>query len=181
MLIIKEQYPNEEHVFVFDNATIHTKLPERAPNVNKMTLSPSQKVKGEEIGLSGEKIQVNYTPAVLLGRIIQQLYHPSNHPIKECKGTLKGLALILKEQGISNALKLKLICPSPDSNKQGCLPSLTKYCACSTMMNQLDILTQKSIIQALAEAQGCLVIYLPKYHCKLNPIEQCWGAAKHVY
>ncbi|EUC58566.1 hypothetical protein RSOL_264110 [Rhizoctonia solani AG-3 Rhs1AP] len=42
MSIIKKHYPNEDHVFIFDK--IHTKLPENAPNVNKMTLGPSQKV-----------------------------------------------------------------------------------------------------------------------------------------
>ncbi|KEP45155.1 DDE family endonuclease [Rhizoctonia solani 123E] len=179
--IVKEQYPNDEHVFVFDNATIHTKLPERAPNVSKMTLGPSKKVGGEEIGPSGEKIKVAYAPAVLPDGKIQQLYYPSNHPIEELRGTFKGLALILKERGVSNAQKLKLVCPSPDSNRPGCLPGSTDCCARRTMMNQPDILAQKSIIQALAESQGCSVLYLPKYHCELNPIEQCWGAAKRVY
>ncbi|EUC62820.1 hypothetical protein RSOL_456980, partial [Rhizoctonia solani AG-3 Rhs1AP] len=51
MSIIKRRYPNEDHVFVFDNATIHTKLPETTPNVNKLTLGPSQKVGGEGISV----------------------------------------------------------------------------------------------------------------------------------
>ncbi|KAG8714254.1 hypothetical protein FRC11_009168, partial [Ceratobasidium sp. 423] len=56
MLIVKKQYPNEDHVVIFNNATIHTKLPKNAPNTHKMMLGPSQKVRGEGIGPSGEKI-----------------------------------------------------------------------------------------------------------------------------
>ncbi|CCO35717.1 hypothetical protein BN14_09836 [Rhizoctonia solani AG-1 IB] len=82
MTLVKKQFPNKDHVFIFNNATIHTKLPETVPNVSKLTLGPSQKVKGKEFGTSGEKILVNYTPAVLPDRTIQQLYHPLDHPIK---------------------------------------------------------------------------------------------------
>lgn len=65
MSIVKKRYPQEDHVFVFDNATIHTKLPEKTPNVNRMTLGPSQNVKSEEIGPSGEKVKVNMDPTTL--------------------------------------------------------------------------------------------------------------------
>ncbi|CAE6514514.1 unnamed protein product, partial [Rhizoctonia solani] len=41
---ILDEYPaNEEHILVFDNATTHTKLPDDAPVVTKMTLGPSFK------------------------------------------------------------------------------------------------------------------------------------------
>jgi hypothetical protein len=30
-------------------------------------------------------------------------------------------------------------------------------------------------------ARGVLVLFLPKFHCELNFIEQCWGHAKSVY
>ncbi|QRW10291.1 DDE superfamily endonuclease [Ceratobasidium sp. AG-Ba] len=181
MAIVKKQYPNEDHVFVFDNATIHTKLPENLPNVSKMTLGPSQKVGGEEIGPSGEKIKINFAPATLPDGTTQQLYHPSDHPIEKLRGAFKGMATILEERNVPNARKLKLVCAATDDNKQGCLPGSTNCCARRTMMNQPDILAQKSIIQTLAEAEGFSVLYLPKYHCELNPIEQCWGAAKRVY
>ncbi|EUC55063.1 DDE family endonuclease, partial [Rhizoctonia solani AG-3 Rhs1AP] len=181
MSIVKKQYPNEEHVFIFDNATIHTKLPGNTPNVPKMTLNPSQKVKGDEIGPSGEKMKVEYAPAILPDGSIQQFYHPKDHPNVDLKGAFKGLTLILKERGVPNARKLKLVCPSTNSFKQGCPPGSTNCCARRTMMNQPDILAQKSILQLQAAAEGFSVLYLPKYHCELNPIEQCWGAAKRVY
>ena len=41
----------------------------------------------------------------------------------------------------------------------------------SNMKRQLSsIFLDKSI--------GCY-IFIPKFHCKLNPIERCWGTAKH--
>ncbi|QRV83688.1 DDE superfamily endonuclease [Ceratobasidium sp. AG-Ba] len=181
MAIVKKRYPNEDHVFIFDNAIIHTKLPENLPNVSKMTLGPSQTVGGEEIGPSGEKIKINFAPATLPDGTTQQLYHPSDHPVEKLRGAFKGMATILEERNVPNAQKLKLICTATDDNKQGCLPGSTNCCARHTMMNQPDMLAQKLIIQTLAEAEGFLVLYLPKYHCELNPIEQCWGAAKRVY
>ena len=30
-------------------------------------------------------------------------------------------------------------------------------------------------------ARGVLVLFLPKFHCELNFIEQCWGRAKGIY
>ncbi|CCO31561.1 hypothetical protein RSOLAG1IB_10954 [Rhizoctonia solani AG-1 IB] len=181
MSIVKQQYPDEEHVFVFNNATIHTKLPESAPNVYKMTLGPSQKVKGEEVGPSGETIGIEYAPVTLPDGRIQQLYHPSNHLNTKLRGAFKGMALILEERAVPNARKLKLVCASTNTQQQGCLPDATNCCARRTMMNQPDIIAQKSIIQTLAKSEGCSVMYLPKYHCELNPIEQCWGVAKRKY
>ena len=181
MSIVKQQYLDKEHVFVFDNATTHTKLPKSTPNVHKMTLGPSQKVHGKEIGPSGEKISIEYAPVTLPDGTIQQLYHPSNHPTRKLRGVFKGMALILAERGVHNARKLKLVCVSTDMQLQGCLPDSTNCCARRTMMNQPDMIAQKSILQTLAKSEGCAVMYLPKYHCKLNPIKQCWGVAKCKY
>ena len=32
-----------------------------------------------------------------------------------------------------------------------------------------------------AKARGHQVNFLPKFHCELNLIEQCWGYAKRLY
>ncbi|QRW24392.1 Retrotransposable element Tf2 protein [Rhizoctonia solani] len=89
MLIVKKHYPNKDYVFIFDNATIHTKLPESTPNVNKMMLGPLQKVGGEEERASSEKVKISYAPAILPDRTTQQLYHPLDHPNKKLQGTFK--------------------------------------------------------------------------------------------
>lgn len=175
--IVKKMYPNEDHVFVFDNATIHTKQPENAAIVSKMTLGPSDKVKNDGIGPSGEKIKVNMAPTTLPNGSLQEFYHPENHSQKSLQGQFKGLKKLLEERGVPGASKLKLECRKPP----GCPSGADNCCARRAMTNQPDFRDQKSMLQLLAESHGCSVIYLPKYHCELNPIEQCWGAAKRVY
>ena len=39
----------------------------------------------------------------------------------------------------------------------------------------------ESVLETTCHAQGFQVIFLPKFHCELNFIEQCWGYAKQVY
>ncbi|KAF8595940.1 hypothetical protein BDV93DRAFT_455800 [Ceratobasidium sp. AG-I] len=178
--IAKEEYPDYHHVFIFDNATTHTKLPEDAPVVSKMTLGPSQKVKGEGTGPSGEKVKMDFRPGYFSDGSPHALYYPVDHPKVELRGAFKGLAKILEERGIPDARKLRLHCPT-GKGQAGCPLNQANCCARKIMVNQPDILKQKTILQLLAESHNCSVLYLPKYHCELNPIEQCWGAAKRVY
>jgi hypothetical protein len=38
-----------------------------------------------------------------------------------------------------------------------------------------------TILETTCNARGFKVIFLPKFHCELNFIEQCWGYAKRIY
>jgi transposase len=49
------------------------------------------------------------------------------------------------------------------------------------MYTQPDFANVKSNLESLCHTQGVDVIFLPKYHCELNFIEQCWGYAKRLY
>ena len=42
MAILKEHYPNEDHVLVFDNATTHNKRPDDSLSARRMPLGPSR-------------------------------------------------------------------------------------------------------------------------------------------
>ncbi|QRW10466.1 DDE superfamily endonuclease [Ceratobasidium sp. AG-Ba] len=178
--IAKDQYPNEEHVFVFDNAPIHKKLPDNAPNVARMTLNRSDCVLAETMGPDGEKIKVKMLPARFSDGSPQELYYPMDHRNRSWRGKFKGLATLLEERGVPNARKLRLKCPTTEVRK-GCPPGRTDCCAKRAMLNQPDFLHQKTELQLIAESHGCRVLFLPKFHCELNPIEQCWGMAKRVY
>jgi len=42
MGIVEKHYPNDHHIFVFDNATTHSKRPATALSAQKMTKGPSK-------------------------------------------------------------------------------------------------------------------------------------------
>jgi transposase len=57
----------------------------------------------------------------------------------------------------------------------------TDCCQRRVLFNQPDFADQKSALEIECQQQDFLVLFLPKFHCELNPIEQCWGHAKRVY
>ena len=42
-----------------------------------------------------------------------------------------------------------------------------------------DFKYEKTKVEKYLGARGHKVIFIPKFHCELNPIERCWGHAKH--
>lgn len=49
------------------------------------------------------------------------------------------------------------------------------------LYNEPDFKNVDSILEADAKARGFQILFLPKFHCELNFIEQCWGHAKRRY
>ncbi|KAF9441205.1 hypothetical protein P691DRAFT_856314, partial [Macrolepiota fuliginosa MF-IS2] len=47
--------------------------------------------------------------------------------------------------------------------------------------SQPDFTAEWSQLETKCNGHGITVIFLPKFHCELNPIEQCWGYAKRLY
>jgi hypothetical protein len=44
---------------------------------------------------------------------------------------------------------------------------------------QDDFKNEKPLLQLIIEGAGHTCLFLPKFHCELNPIELVWGQAKH--
>jgi hypothetical protein len=44
---------------------------------------------------------------------------------------------------------------------------------------QEDFATEKLMLQQLIESRGHVCLFLPKFHCELNPSEMVWGYAKY--
>ena len=185
--ILKQDYPDEDHVLIFDNAKTHVKRPEGSLSALRMPKGPSPNfmVEVNDVGEDGKlkytedgKIQKKKIPMSngnFNGRE-QEFYWPenSNHPFA---GQFKGMVQILEERGFRNASKLKAQCRKKFSD---CSPE--KNCCCRRLLfNQPDFALVESILEKEAKALGLRVIFLPKFHCELNPIEQCWGYAKRLY
>ncbi len=106
----------------------------------------------------------------------QSFYFCDDHPTSP--GFFKGMALILEERGLKLQAKKQAECP-----KFKCTDtSASATCCCHWILfNQPNFLAQKPQLVELVESQGHLVFFYPKFHCELNFIEQCWGAAKYKY
>ena len=102
----------------------------------------------------------------------QSLYFPDGH---EKAGLFKGMAVILQEHSLIAESNLKTQCNSkfqcPDQRKSNC-------CCCQVLYNQPDFVQVESLLETFCRGCGVDVIFLLKFHCELNFIEQCWGYAK---
>jgi len=81
----------------------------------------------------------------------------------------------LQERGI-DANKLKAQCKGFK-----CKEGETDCCCRHILFNQPDFAHVPTLLETLCSRRGFKVIFLPKFHCELNFIEQCWGYAKRLY
>jgi hypothetical protein len=186
MDILSECYPEDQHVLLFDNATIHlkraddalsaTKMPKNTPAVGRNwgcetnVIGPDGKA---VYGPDGKyiKTKVRMQHGTFNGQP-QDFYFPPGHARE---GVFKGMTVILEERGISTEGKLAQ-CP-----KFKCKEGATECCCRRMLYNQPDFVNVKSNLELICEARGFKVIFLPKFHCELNFLEQCWGYAKRAY
>ena len=75
-------------------------------------------------------------------------------------GLQKGLKTLLEERGISTA-------------------GLKKEDMVKKVQEMRDFKFQKTKVEETILNQGYRVMFLPKFHCELNPIERVWCQAKH--
>ena len=88
----------------------------------------------------------------------------------------KGMTRILQEHGLTEEAKLKAECKGFK-----CPADKTACCQRWVLYNQPDFADEGSGLEILGQEFGFEVIFLPKFHCELNFIEQCWGHTKRVY
>ena len=188
--ILEKHYPNEDHVLVYDNATTHLKRADGALSARKMpkfTSKPESNwlIEVNAVDANGKPI---YTPdgkllktkiqmqdATFADGTKQSLYFPPGH---KKEGLFKGMEVILKERGLISESRLKAQCNSkfdcPDKGQTNC-------CCRRVLYNQPDFVEVESLLETYCKSRGVTVIFLPKFHCELNFIEQCWGYAKRIY
>ena len=80
------------------------------------------------------------------------------------KGEAKGLKEALEERGF-DVQKLKAKCsPVCAVERMGC-------CMARLLSQQDDFKDQTSMLEKVITDQGHCIIFLPKFHCELNPIK----------
>lgn len=52
-------------------------------------------------------------------------------------------------------------------------------CASKILSLQSDFMNEKPLLQMVIEDTGHICLFLPKFHCELNPIELYWSFIKH--
>ncbi|EJF55475.1 hypothetical protein DICSQDRAFT_73804 [Dichomitus squalens LYAD-421 SS1] len=198
--IARENWPDEDIYFIVDNAPTHTKRAPDALSARKMTKGPSRNF-GVDIPLLDKngnpviggpknrpmKTKIPMANATFPDGTPQPLYYPNDHQDPELRGAFKGIVRLLDERGISGSNQLPLECPhfrcpSPPSDVLPVDHYLQNPCCCRRLLyEQPDFRSVKSLLKLEMEACGVHVLFLPKFHCELNPIEQCWGYAKNIY
>jgi hypothetical protein len=192
MDLVFELYPDFEHIFVYDNATIHAKRPEGSISARYMTKKMSA-----NFGVEVTKRDANGNPCHKMGadgvEVLQKIKIPMRdpnfelpdgskqtfyYPNGEHKGKFKGIVKILEERGEGNLSHLLLQCEGFKCADT----SLAARCCCRRILfNQPDFVNVPSALEVACAARGVTVLFLPKFHCELNFIEQVWGYAKRLY
>jgi hypothetical protein len=202
MDLLDKHFPDEEHVFVYDNATTHLKRPDDALSARKMPkFSPKhgdewdginwgERKKPRNWGVetsvidengklvynkNGEvlKKKVRMADGQLADGTPQCLYYPDGH---ERAGVFKGMAVILEERGYAGAQKLRAQCP-----KFRCEKGVALCCCRRILYNEPDFVAVESLLETACKTHGYRVLFIPKFHCEVNFIEQCWGYSKRIY
>jgi hypothetical protein len=177
--IFNTKFPEKQALFIFDNSSAHGSLRPDALKVFEMNKSDGGKQRTQH-----DTIIPNSNPDPRYRGRAQKMTLPDGSP--------KGLKRVLEERGF-NVTKLRAKCaPVCPIDSQNC-------CMARLLSQQDDFQNQVSMLETLIKAAGHEIVFLPKFHCELNPIEmvrfaqQCmfcfilnsysqyWGWVKYRY
>ncbi|KIK80726.1 hypothetical protein PAXRUDRAFT_157910, partial [Paxillus rubicundulus Ve08.2h10] len=184
MDLLMKHYPDYNHLFVFDNAPTHLKCADDALSAHNMPKGIQGW--GVDVTMKDDAGKVMYGPngkplktkvQMANGRLSngtpELLYFPDGH---QHTGKFKGMAQILKEHRFTDVHTLKAQCKDFK-----CKEGATNCCYHQILFNQPYFVNIPSLLQTHCSSHGFGCLILPKFHCELNFIEQCWGFAKCIY
>ncbi|KAF7316311.1 hypothetical protein MIND_00149800 [Mycena indigotica] len=153
--------------------------------VNK--LNEDQTIMHDEHG-ERVKEEIQMTGATFADGSPQSLYFPTD--VEKFAGKFKGMAVILEERRLRGDLGehltkeelagkvaqcKKFKCPKVDAGRQ------TTCCMRRMLFDQPDFANVQSCLEAACSPFNVTILFLPKFHPELNPIEMVWGFAKRMY
>ncbi|KAF7373843.1 hypothetical protein MSAN_00596200 [Mycena sanguinolenta] len=205
--LVTERWPEFDHVFIYDNATTHRKrsagaLSARAmpkaisgthtgrnknPDTNFLVPVNKRNADGSRMydvhgTLLKENIQM--VGAYFADGSPQDLYFPSD--AEKHAGKFKGMHLLLEERrkkgDLGDLSEAELKKKNAECKSFKCAdPNSLTCCMRRMLFNQPDFAAVKSCLEETCTEYNCTVLFLPKFHCELNPIEMVWGYAKRIY
>ena len=147
----REAHPGCCALFIFDQSSAHASLGPDALctfDMKKSNGGKQQKQKDMIIPMSNPK----------------PLYHGLPQKMTLKNGEPKGLQQTLEECGFNIAqMKAKCSPVCPFENEHCCMARL--------LSKQEDFQNQVSLLESTITDRGHLCMFLPKFHCELNPIE----------
>lgn len=149
--IFEEAHPDCIALFVFDQSSAHASLGQdalRAFDMNKANGGKQRKQKDTVIPMNNPSAEFRGKP--------QKMTTES--------GEAKGLQQTLKERGFDvHGMRVKCSPVCPFENNDCCMARL--------LSKQDDFRLQESLLEQKIKLKGHLCVFLPKFHCELNPIE----------
>lgn len=149
--IFEEAHPGCVALFIFDQSSAHASLgPDalHAFDMNKTNGGKQRKQKDTIIPMNNPQIECRGMPQRMTTE----------------NGEQKGLQQTLEERGFhvrGMRAKCAPVCPFESNN----------CCMARLLSKQDDFHFQVSLLEQKIKAQGHLCVFLPKFHCELNPIE----------
>jgi hypothetical protein len=169
-------YPGDIACLVFDCSANHEAFAKDALIVSRMNVNP-----GGKQSLMRDTTFVDasqrHLPVEEQIQVHQTMVFPSNHP--NFPSMAKGMVVVLQERGLLPAtgdqrIKQCTECkkPVPDSNRS------LRCCLHRMLSSEQDFQNEVSAIPKLVHRRGHMCLFLPKFHCELNPIECAWCDSK---
>ena len=149
--IFDAAHPDCQALFIFDQSSAHASLGDDALKAFEMNKSNGGKQRKQK-----DTIVPNNAPAIHMRGCMQKMMTEG--------GEAKGLKDVLEERGFSVSrmrAKYSPVCPFEN----------TDCCMACLLSHQGDFVNQISMLEELISKAGHLCLFLPKFHCDLNPIE----------
>jgi hypothetical protein len=149
--IFEARHPGKQALFIFDQSSAHASLPPDALKAFEMN-----KTDGGKQRKRCDTVIPMTNPCVEHRGKAQAMTLPDGRP--------KGLQTVLTEHGFEVQqlwAKCSPVCPIESQN----------CCMAHLLSQQEDFRNQPSMLETLITDAGHECIFLPKFHCELNPIE----------
>jgi hypothetical protein len=180
--VFERMFPGCIAVFIFDQSSAHASKGKGALNAFGMNKRPGGKPMVQKD---------TYYPPETNGEFVFQRGRPQKLYTIEVdengveEKVAKGIKNILLERGINingpDGKEIRGKCAKPRCTDPLPGASVPRCCLARILWGHKDFQDQKSLLEEKLRARGHKCLFLPKFHCELNPIEMFWGYVKQKY